>query len=164
MTNEKQIAVKMVLDVWNNRLKAVDEIIDGLSDEDLQKEVSAGRNRGIYILGHLTAVHDHLLPLLGFEKQVYPQLDEIFLTKPDKAVAQTPSAKELRQFWKDVNSRLAAHYAKLQPDEWFQKHTAVSAEDFVKEPHRNKLTVVNGRAVHLASHIGQLVFLKPKKS
>lgn len=164
MANEKQLAVKMVLDGWNSRIKEADNVINSLTDEDLQKEVSPGRNRGIYILGHLVAVHDHMLPLLNFEKQVYPQLDEAFLTKPDKAASQIPSAQELRQYWKNINGKLATHYVKLQPEEWFEKHTSVSAEDFAKEPHRNRLNVVLGRTVHLASHIGQLVFLKPKKA
>jgi hypothetical protein len=48
----------------------------------------------------------------------------------------------------------------LQADEWFQKHTAVSDEDFVKEPHRNRLTAVMGRSGHLAYHVGQLALLK----
>jgi hypothetical protein len=162
MSNEKQLAVKMVLDLWNARIKATDELLDGLTDEELQKEVSPGRNRGVYILGHLVAVHDHLLPLLDFEKQLYPQLNDTFLTKPDKAVAEIPSTKELRAHWKNVNAKLSEHFSKLQPDEWFLKHTSVSAEDFAKEPHRNRLTVLNGRITHLQGHYGQLVFLKKK--
>jgi len=162
MTNEKQTAVKVVVDMWNGRIKEANALIDGLSDEQLMHEVAPGRNRGIYLLGHLTAVHDRMLPLLGFEKQQYPQLDEPFLTKPDKAVAEIPAAQELRTYWKNVNSKLAEHFNKLSPDEWFQKHTAVSAEDFAKEPHRNRLNVVLGRTNHMSSHIGQLVFLKKK--
>jgi len=160
MSNEKQLAVKMAIDLWNSRLKATDELINSLTDEQLQKEVSQGRNRGIYLLGHLTAVHDAMLPLLGFEKPLYPELAETFLTKPDKTVAELPLAKDLRAYWKNVNSKLAEHYSKLKPEEWFEKHTAVSAEDFAKEPHRNRLNVVMGRTVHLSSHLGQLVFLK----
>jgi hypothetical protein len=160
MTNEKQLAVKMALDLWNSRVKATDELINSLTDEQLQKEVSSGRNRGIYLLGHLTAVNDAMLPLLGFGKQNHPELNDIFLTKPDKAVAELPSAKDLRAYWKNSNAKLAEHFNKLKPEEWFEKHTSVSAEDFAKEPHRNRLNVVMGRTVHLSSHLGQLVFLK----
>jgi hypothetical protein len=160
MTNEKQLAVKMALDLWNSRVKATDELINSLTDEQLQKEVSSGRNRGIYLLGHLTAVNDAMLPLLGFEKQNYPQLNDIFLTKPDKSVAELPSAKDLRAYWKSSNAKLAEHFSKLKPEEWFEKHTSVSVEDFAKEPHRNRLNVLMGRTVHLSSHLGQLVFLK----
>ncbi|HXB12636.1 MAG TPA: DinB family protein [Bacteroidia bacterium] len=162
MTNEKETAVKVVLDMWNGRIKDANALIDGLTDEQLMTEVAPGRNRGIYLLGHLTAVHDRMLPLLDFEKQQYPQLDEAFLTKPDKAVAAIPSAQELRGYWKNANTKLTGHFNKLSPDEWFQKHTAVSAEDFAKEPHRNRLNVVLGRTNHMSSHLGQLVFLKKK--
>lgn len=160
MSNEKEIAVKVVLDGWNARIKQADEIFNKLTDEQLQKEVAPGRNRAIYLLGHLTAVHDHMLPLLDFEKAQYPNLDEPFLTKPDKAVAQLPTAQELRAAWKNTNEKLAAHYAKLKTDDWFTRHTSVSPEDFVKEPHRNKLNIVLGRTGHLASHIGQLALIK----
>ncbi len=160
MTNQSQIAVKIVLDLWNSRVKATNEIFDKLTDEQLMQEIAPGRNRGIYLLGHLTAVHDRMLPLLNFEKQMYPQLDEPFLAKPDKAVAEIPSVAELRGYWKTVNEKLAAHYSSLQVDEWFQRHTSVSEEDFAKEPHRNRLNIVAGRTVHLASHIGQLALIK----
>jgi len=160
MTNQSQIAVKIVLDLWNNRLKATDELLNKLTDEQLMHEIAPGRNRGIYLLGHLTAVHDRMLPLLDFGKQMYPQLDEPFLTKPDRSVAELPSVGELRACWKTINEKLAAHYNSLQVEEWFQRHTAVSEEDFLKEPHRNRLNIVSGRTAHLAGHLGQLIYLK----
>jgi hypothetical protein len=160
METHKQVMVKSVLDAWNSRIEAANKAFDSLTDEQLQQEVSPNRNRAVYLLGHLTAVHDKMLPLLNFEPQQYPDMDEAFLTKPDKAVSQIPSAKELRTRWKNINSKLETHFNKLTPDEWFQKHTSVSAEDFVKEPHRNRLNVVIGRTNHLAYHLGQLAFAK----
>ncbi len=160
MSNQSQIAVKMILDLWNSRLKATNEKFSNLTDEQLMQEIAPGRNRGIYLLGHLTAVHDHMLSILDFEKQVCPQLHETFITKPDRAVAEIPSVSELRGFWKTVNEKLAEHFSKLTVDEWFQKHTLVSEEDFVKEPHRNRLNIVAGRTVHLAGHLGQLLLIK----
>jgi hypothetical protein len=114
----------------------------------------------INLLGHLTAVHDRMLPLLNLEEQQYPQLDEPFLTKADKAVTEIPSAKELRGYWNNVNSKLAKHFSALKTEDWFLKHNSVSAEDFAKEPYRNRLNIVMGRATHLASHQGQLVLIK----
>lgn len=156
----KQLIVKSVLDAWNSRLEAANRTFDSLSDDDLQKEVSPGRNRGLYLLGHLSVVHDKMLPLLNFESQAYPHLEEAFLSKPDRFVSQIPSIKELREIWKAVNSKLASHFSKLSTDEWFHKHTAVSEEDFVKEPHRNRLNVVIGRTNHLQYHIGQVALIK----
>jgi hypothetical protein len=160
METQKQLVVKSVLDAWNSRIEAANKMFDSLSDDDLQKEVSPGRNRAIYLLGHLTAVHDKMLPLLNFESQVYPHLDEPFLNKADKTVSTLPPAKELRENWKNINSKLAAHFNRLSVDEWFQKHTSVSEEDFVKEPHRNRINVVVGRTNHLQYHIGQIALIK----
>jgi hypothetical protein len=159
METQKQLIVKSVLDAWNSRIEAANKMFDSLSDEDLQKEVSPGRNRAIYLLGHLALVHDKMLPLLNFESQHYAHLEDAFLNKPDKSV-EIPTAKEVRVIWKNVNSKLAEHFDKLSPDEWFQKHSSVSSEDFVKEPHRNRLNVVIGRTNHLQYHIGQVALIK----
>jgi hypothetical protein len=158
--NTKQLIVKSVLDAWNARIAAADKMFDSLSDEDLQKEVSPGRNRAIYLLGHLALVNDKMLPLLNFEEQHYAHLEDVFLNKPDKSVPDMPSAKEVRAIWKNVNSKLAGHFAALSADEWFQKHSSVSEEDFAKEPYRNRLNVVIGRTNHLQYHVGQVALLK----
>ena len=157
---QSEVLMKCLLDNWNSNISRVDNLFDILTDEQLNQEVSPGRNRGIYILGHLAAVHSRMLPLLGVGEHIYPQLDEPFLAKPDKAVETLPSAQELRQYWKDVNGKLAAQFAAMTPDDWFQKHTSVSEEDFAKEPHRNRLNVLISRTNHLSYHFGQLIFLK----
>ncbi len=154
-----QIMVKMVLDAWHAKIKEADDIFNKLTDEQLQMEVAPNRNRGIYLLGHLTAVHDGILPLLGFGDRLYPQLDEIYINNPDKAGTRGNSAKELRAWWKNINSTLANHFSQLSPGAWFEKHNAVAEEDFIKQPHRNKLNVIITRITHLASHNGQLIFL-----
>jgi len=150
----------MVLDAWYSKVKEVDILLHELTDEQLQKEVAPHRNRGIYLLGHLTAVHDRMLPILNLGEQLYPQLADSFITNPDKSKTQIPSAKDLRQYWENINSTLANHFKNLQTDEWFQKHNSVSAEDFAKEPHRNKLNILISRTNHLSYHSGQLIFLK----
>ena len=155
-----QIMVKMVLDAWYSKIKEADDIFDNLTDEQLQNEVAPGRNRGIYLLGHLIATHDELMPLLGFGDRLYQHFDEIFIDNPDKTKPLSTSASELRANWKTMNSTLAEHFSKLSPDAWFERHTKVSAEDFIKQPHRNKLNAVIPRTNHLSYHTGQLVFLK----
>jgi hypothetical protein len=153
------IIVKMVLDRWNGSLKQCDTLINTLTDEQLQKEVAPGKNRGIYLLGHLIAVHDDMLKLLDMGEKIYPQLHEPFLKLADKAATSIPSIKELRSFWAK-QLEVLQQFNKLQPEEWFEKHTAVTAEDFAKEPHRNKLNIIITRTSHLQYHLGQLVLLK----
>jgi hypothetical protein len=155
----KEIMVKMVLDAWYAKVKESDEIFDKLTDAQLQTEVAPGRNRGIYLLGHLAATHDALLPLLGFGDRSYSQLDEIYIMHPDRSVTEVNSAQELRAYWKSINETLADHFSKQSPDVWFEKHNAVSEQDFTKQPHRNKLNVIITRTTHLSYHNGQLIFL-----
>ncbi len=155
-----EIALKMVFDRWNASLKNMDEFLNAVSDETLGKEIAPGKNRGIYILGHLIAVHDDMLRLLDMGDKLYPELFETFIKAPDKAVAQIPSSAELRSSWASQTKQLKQKFDSLNADEWFEKHTAVSAEDFSKEPHRNKLNIVITRTSHLQYHLGQLALLK----
>ena len=53
-----------------------------------------------------------------------------------------------------------ARHGKMMPDDWFSRHTAMTDEDFEKEPGRNKLSVVINRTNHMAYHLGQLVLVK----
>jgi len=158
--NTTQVMVKMVMDSWNRLLKNCDTQLGALTDEQLQKEIAPGKNRGIYILGHLVAVHDDMIQLLDAGDKLYPELNEPFLKSPDKSVSEIPSAKELRECWHKQCEVLTAKLNSVQPDEWFQKHTAVTSEDFIKEPHRNKLNILITRANHLCYHTAQLVMLK----
>jgi hypothetical protein len=157
MTN--QTMTKMVLDTWHSKIKDADTLFEKLTDEQMQNEVAPNRNSGVYLLGHLTAVHDMMLPLLGLGEQMYPELKDTFISNPDKSQPQKFSLNDLRQYWKNINSKLAMHFNNLKTDEWFQKHNSVSAEDFIKEPHRNKLNIVINRTNHLSYHLGQLAFL-----
>jgi hypothetical protein len=158
----QEIFIKMVLDSWNTYIKRTDDLFNELSDEQLMKEVAPGRNRGIYLLGHLTAVHDRMPGLLGLGEAQFPQLFAPFVEQPDKAAKDLPSIKDLKSYWKKVNDGLSEKMKGLTAEQWFEKHTAVSAEDFGKEPHRNKLNIMINRTNHLASHYGQLLFLKEK--
>jgi hypothetical protein len=152
--------LKMVFDRWNGSIKNWDAILNSLTDETLQKEIAPGKNRGTYLLGHLIAVHDEMLKLLDMGEKFHPELYEPFIKSPDKATTQIPTAAELRSFWTKQCDMLKQKFDSLKPEEWFEKHTAVSAEDFINEPHRNKLNIVITRTSHLNYHTGQLVLLK----
>ena len=155
-----ETTVKMIFDRWNASLKSCDTLINTLSDETLQKEIAPGKNRGIYLLGHLIAVHDDMLILLDMGEKMYPELHEPFLKYADKTIMEIPSAAELRSYWAKQCDVLKQKCDALKPEQWFEKHTAVSAEDFAAEPHRNKLNIILTRTTHLNYHTGQLVLLK----
>ena len=152
----------MALDAWGNEMNAANKLLEKLTDEQMMREIAPSRNRGIYLLGHLTAVHDRLLSLLRFRDALYPELSKPFLDEADKVATDLPSVAQLRAQWKTVNDTLMAHMKGLPAAEWFTRHASVSEEDFAKEPHRNRLNVVLSRTSHLANHRGQLVLLTSK--
>jgi hypothetical protein len=62
--------------------------------------------------------------------------------------------------WNKQNALLEGKFNAATAEEWFEKHTAVSDEDFSKEPYRNKLNIIITRTSHLQYHSGQLALLK----
>ncbi|MFT5777380.1 MAG: hypothetical protein ACI837_000312 [Crocinitomicaceae bacterium] len=155
-----QMTISMVLSTWSSTVKRVDSLLEKLSDDDLQNQIAPNRNSGIYLLGHLTAVHDIMIPLLNLGEKMHPEIATTYIRTPDNAAERPYSAEQVRSYWTSINSELAARFSELESDEWFQKHTSISAEDFEKEPHRNKLNVVINRTNHLSYHLGQLALLK----
>src|ERR1700748_3041406 len=160
--SNKQLFVKMALDSWQGQLRAINNLLEKLSEEQLENEVAPGRNRGVYLLGHLTAVHDLMLPLFLFEESLYPELQAVFVDSPDRTVASIPPIAQLKAQWNEVNEKLLSRFNGLPVEEWSARHANISEEDFIQEPHRNRLNVLLGRTVHLSYHRGQLVLLLPK--
>ena len=64
----EQALVTAALNLWKGNIERADRIFSPLNEEQLQKEVAPGKNRLIYLWGHLTAVHDRMLPLVGFRR------------------------------------------------------------------------------------------------
>ena len=156
----REVFIKMVLSAWETQNFNFNQLLDSLSDEQLSKEISPGRNTGIYLLGHLAAISDAMLPLLGFGEKIYPQLENIFINNPDKAGLEKPPVTELKKCLDVVNKKLSESIQATLAGEWFTRHMAISEVDFTKEPHRNKLNVIINRTNHMANHLGQMLLLK----
>ena len=154
MTHEQTMAACAV-NAWTLNIDRATKLFSNSSDQRLLTEIAPGKNRLIYLWGHLIAVHDAMRPLLGIGPRQYEHLDVTFLTAADKAVADLPSRSDLERMWDDVHASLLAAFNAYSPAEWVQKHTAVSDEDFAKNPLRNRLSVVLNRTGHLAYHLGQ---------
>ena len=155
-----QLITKMVLNTWYSTVKRADALVDSMSDEEINHQLVPGRNRGVYLLGHLAAVHDMMLPLLNLGELQFPELSSSFIRTPDDAGNDKFTVEELRKYWKAANANLAKELDSLSPEEWLEKHNSISEEDFAKEPHRNRLSVVISRTNHLSYHFGQLILLK----
>jgi hypothetical protein len=154
MTNE-ELYLAVALNGWKGNLERADKMFSGLSDQEVLREIAPGKNRLIYLWGHLTATHDAMLPLLGIGQRLHPEFDVAFISNPD------PSVELVRKAWREVNGRLFEGFASLSAADWLKKHGAVSEEDFLKEPLRNRLAILLSRTNHLAYHLGQTA-LRPK--
>lgn len=154
------IQTQMIIQSWHLTIKRVSDLFFKLTEEEMMREVSPNRNRGIYLLGHLTASHDSMLPLLGFREPMFSELKNHFLINSDKLKEQPFTVAELFEKWMAVNDELKKHFNNLSTEDWLQKHTVISDEDFLREPHRNRLNVVLSRTNHLSYHQGQLALLK----
>ena len=152
----QQLAVQVAINSWRLTLERINKTFSNLADDQVLKEVAPGRNRLIYLWGHLTAIHDAMFPILGLGERLHPELDAIFVSSPDKAGAQLPPVGELKKYWDEVNGNLLLRFASLSEAEWLQRHNAVSDEDYAKDPMRNRLAVLLSRTTHMSYHLGQI--------
>lgn len=158
----EDLVVKLALQNWDREMTRFEKLLSEISDEDMLGEVSPGKNRGIYLLGHLIAASDSLRTLLGFGDKHYPDLEIPFIKTPDKSGQEMPSVKELKEIWKTNSTALNERLMQIPVSEWFTKHSSISEEDFAKEPHRNKLNVLFTRTIHQTYHAGQVALLVKK--
>ena len=152
------LMVKVALASWKLTVTRADKVFSGMTDEQFYQEIAPGRNRPIYLLGHLTAVHDSTLTILGLGDRLHPELEAVFLKSPDRSVDPLPAIAELKAYWTQVNEVLMDRFVALSPEEWLQRHTAMTDEDYAKDPTRNRLSVLLNRTNHTAFHLGQLRF------
>jgi hypothetical protein len=162
--HSEQIIIDSVLALWKSTVDRATKLFDDVTEEDAEKPVTPGRNRIVYLLGHLTAVHDRMIPLLGLGERVHSDMDASFVSNPDRALDDLPPLADLKNRWKNVNGHLLAL---MQQDVslswWAQRHTSVSEADFQINPTRNRLSIVLNRTNHLSYHLGQIA-LAPKRA
>jgi uncharacterized damage-inducible protein DinB len=151
-----ELPVKVAINSWRLVVERADKIFSRLTEDQLLSEVAPGKNRVIYLWGHLIAIHDAMFSILGLGPRLHPDLDAIFVDNSDQAVTEIPSAGHLKQYWDEVNGRLLSQFQNLSADEWLLRHRAMSEEDYAKDPTRNRLAVLLSRTNHLSHHLGQV--------
>src|ERR1700682_2455170 len=144
------IAVNMILSGWKTGQDNIQKALLNLSDESIDRELASGSHKVSWVVGHLAAVNDSLFTILGLGKKINEDYYEHFIN--DDALIKAPSISEIRAYWKETSEGLNDPIAKFSVQDWFDRHTTVSAEDFAKEPHRNKLNVLLNRTYHLNHH------------
>src|SRR5215468_2346260 len=126
MSTENSL-VDAALRGWKSNVERVDKLIGTLSPEQLEQEVSPGKNRLNYLWGHLAAVNDGLLPLLGIGKRLHPELDAMFISKPDRSVELTVTVQSLKSAWDKINQRLWEGFSKFSPADWAGRLSGMTA-------------------------------------
>lgn len=159
-TTQTELLVKMTITAWDVQNNQLHKLLNELTDEQLYKQIAPGKNRGIYLLGHLIAVSDAVLPLLDFSELLFPELQAVFIKNPDNPAQEMPSITTLKENLQAVNAKLNEHIKTTTAAQWLERHTAITPEAFINEPHRNKLNVIISRTNHMANHLGQLLLLK----
>ena len=158
--DQKIVLVKIALNAWQSQADRCTKFIQELPEDKLLQEIAPGKNRGIYLVGHLAAVHDAMPEILGLGKRAYPDLYPVFLEAADKTHEKIPPVTELKNIWARVHDRLKKEFEQMPAEAWFTRHESMTDADFEKEPTRNKLSVLLNRTGHFAYHFGQLVLLK----
>ena len=117
MTTEKSL-IDSALRGWKSNVERADKLFGDLSPGQLEQEVAPGKNRLIYLWGHLAAVNDALLPLLGIGERLHPEFDGMFISSPDKSVPLTVSGQSLKAAWREIHQKLWEGFSKFSASDW----------------------------------------------
>jgi hypothetical protein len=153
--------INQVISFWLAQNKAIDNFFSKHQDEIYLKEVAPGRNSAVYLLAHLIATNDGMLPLFGLRDKLFPALAPL-ATEDESGVPFTLSLIDLKNQWDVLNQLLESKFRGMTIADWLGRHNSVSEEDFLLDPQRNKLNVLINRASHQNYHRGQLVFLNER--
>lgn len=145
---------------WHANTKRTLKTLESFADENFHHQIVPNGNSPSWLFGHLADTDDMLIELVGIRTRLYPELKNIY--HHEKGANQTGhlSKSDLIVRWKTIVDTLNHSFANMSEADWLSRHTAVSEEDFKKEPQRNKLNVLLSRVTHKAYHLGQ-IFLLP---
>lgn len=141
---------------WDANNRAMQKVLDNISEEDFQRPIVKNGNSPSWLLGHLAETDDSLFELLGIRKRMFPDLAKIYHHERGTNQSGHLTKEELSTQWKAIVEELNRTIKSYTESDWLSRHTVVSDEDFKKEPHRNKLNVMLSRVTHKASHLGQI--------
>jgi len=141
---------------WKAYNARMQKALDSISAQKFNEPIVANGNSPSWLFGHLADTDDKLLELFGIGKRLHPELEKIYHHERGKNQTGHLSKEELSAQWKAITSALDKAFDSWTEKEWMNRHTAVSEEDFAKEPQRNKLNVMLSRVSHKASHLGQI--------
>jgi len=156
-----EVLIPAAISSWEQVVTRVGTLCLSCTEEELLVDVAPGKNRIIYLWGHLTAIHDGMFSVLRLGERLHPELDAVFIAQPDRSVP-LPTSAEIAKCWEGAHTELLSRFTTLSPNEWLERHGNVSAEEFERNPSRNRLAVLLSRTNHASYHLGQMMLAKPK--
>jgi len=109
-----ELPVQVAINSWRLVLERANKTLSNLAEDQLLKEVAPGRNRLIYLWGHLTAVHDARFPILGLEDRLSEKIEvlsAIAAGNANRLIADRLSITEetVKGHGKNILSKLGAN-------------------------------------------------------
>jgi uncharacterized damage-inducible protein DinB len=141
---------------WDTYNKRMEKVIQTIDNQNYNTAIVRGGNSPSWLLGHLADTDDKLLELFGIGKRLFPELSSIYHHEKGSNQTGHLTKDEMLAKWKLILAELDRAFKSWSENDWLSRHTAVSEEDFKKEPHRNRLNVMLSRVTHKASHLGQI--------
>ena len=124
MSIEEQLAAG-ALKSWRDVIGRLSRIFELADEKTLEAQIAPGKNRVIYLLGHLIVAHDRMFPLMDLGPRLYAYLDEAYFDKPDRSLPDPVSSADLKSVWTDVTTKLTSALEALTPAQWLERHSAV---------------------------------------
>jgi hypothetical protein len=156
-----QILIAAAISSWQQVVTRVGDLCLSLNEKQLLVEVAPGKNRILYLWGHLTATHDAMFGVLRLGERMHPELDATFIAQPDRSTP-LPTPAEISKCWEGIHTALLSAFTTLAPHQWLERHGNISAEEFEQNLTRNRLAVLLSRTNHASYHLGQMMLVKPK--
>jgi len=109
----------------------------------------------LYLWGHLTAIHDAMLPLLGLRERLHPEFDVAFVSNPDRS---RPTFLRTNRFagMERRQCRIVEGFENMSWPDWVQRHSAYRKK-ISRRMLRESLRGPAEPHEHLSYHLGQAV-------
>jgi hypothetical protein len=153
--------IEICLIQWTTYNARMQKMMDTINDQNYNAPITLNGNSPSWLFGHLVDTDDKLLELFGIRSRMFPELEKIYHHEKGSNQKGHLAKGELISKWTQISAELDKAFKAWNEKDWLGRHNAVSEEDFIKEPHRNKLNVMLSRVAHKASHLGQ-VAMQPK--
>jgi uncharacterized damage-inducible protein DinB len=135
---------------------AADKNLDGITHEESVVRPSGGANDGNWILGHMIAVRNRLLPIVG-EQAIWDdaRIGSYVMPSSDDTSGRVPF-DELRSAFNTTHEKLVAGIARLDEETLAKKSPFSPGND----PNETVQSLLAKVVVHESYHTGQLGILR----